>query len=135
MQPTLEGVSRIAEFIIAVTLPTVAVGAMLWGLRGLRWLAEARRRPVPAEPIERLEARLRRLRSQLELTENQHGLTAKRHRVAALRGAYADTLSAACQRLGVPPPPGGDRAALADIYQAEAALRQRGVDVREPAAR
>ena len=52
----------------------------------------------------------------------------------ALRGAYLDALSAACQRLDVSPPPGGDRAPLAEIYRAEAALRQRGLDVREPAA-
>jgi hypothetical protein len=31
----------------------------------------------------------------------------------------------------VPPPPGGDRARLAEIYRAEAGLRQRGLDVRE----
>ena len=52
----------------------------------------------------------------------------------ALRGAYIDTLTAACERLDVPPPP-GDRAPLAEIYRVEAALRQRGLDVRETAAR
>ena len=32
-------------------------------------------------------------------------------------------------------PPGGDRAPLTEIYRVEAALRQRGLDVRETAAR
>ena len=49
---------------------------------------------------------------------------------AALRGAYADALSLACRRLDVSPPRGGDRAPQAEIYRVEAALRQRGLDVR-----
>ena len=52
----------------------------------------------------------------------------------ALRGAYADALAAACRRLEVSPPPGGERAPLAEIYRAEAALRERGLDVRQDAA-
>jgi hypothetical protein len=52
-----------------------------------------------------------------------------------LRGAYVDVLSVACERLEVSPPPGGERAPLAEIYRAEAALRQRGLDVRQPATR
>ncbi|HEX7164021.1 MAG TPA: hypothetical protein VF223_22625, partial [Trebonia sp.] len=60
-------------------------------------------------------------------------LIAKHHRVQALRGAYLDTLSAACQRLDVTPP-SGDGAPLAEIYRVEAGLRQRGLDVRETAA-
>lgn len=59
---------------------------------------------------------------------------AKSHHLQAVRGAYADALAQACQRLGVPPP-GGERARLADIYRTEAALRQRGLDVRETAVR
>jgi hypothetical protein len=85
-------------------------------------------------PVERLAADLRRLRADLENTETRVGLIAKHHRVQALRGAYLDTLLAACQRLDVTPPP-GDGASLAEIYQVEAALRQRGLDVRETAAR
>ena len=52
----------------------------------------------------------------------------------ALRGAYLDTLTTACQRLGVSPPPSGDRVPQSEIYRAEAALRQRGLDVRETAS-
>ena len=84
-------------------------------------------------PVDRLAANLRRLRAELNDTETWDGLIAKQHRVQALRGAYIDTLAAACERLDVPPPP-GDGAPLAEIYRVEAALRQRGLDVRETAA-
>jgi hypothetical protein len=128
-------VSPIVELVIAILLPTAAAYAIIGAIRGSRWLAERRRRhPAPPEPIERTEARLRRLRAELESTESRPALTAKNHRVKALRGAYLDELRAACLRLDVSPPPGGDRARLADIYRAEAALRQRGLDVRETAA-
>jgi hypothetical protein len=86
---------------------------------------------MPPQPVERLQADLRRLRAELEDTETRSGLTAKHHRVQALRGAYLDTLAAACQRLDVSPPSGGDRAAQAEIYRVEAALRLRGLDVRQ----
>jgi hypothetical protein len=98
------------------------------------WLGEARSKArfkaLPPEPIERLEADLRRLRAELEDTETRTSLTAKHHRVQALRGAYADALSSACRRLDVSPPRGGDRATQAEIYRVEAGLRQRGLDVR-----
>ena len=120
-------------------MPTAVGFALIGTWRAARWLAEARYKARykarPPEPVERLQADLRRLRSELEDTETRSGLTAKHHRVQALRGAYLDALSAACRRLDVSPPPGGDRAPLAEIYRAEAALRQRGLDVREPAAR
>jgi hypothetical protein len=72
--------------------------------------------------------------------ETRSGVTAKNLRLQALRGAYADALGAACQRLQVSPPlnaspPGGERARQAEIYRVEAELRQRGLDVREPASR
>ena len=60
---------------------------------------------------------------------------AKNLRLKALRGAYVDALTTACERLEVAPPAGGDRAPLPEIYRVEAALRQRGLDVRETAAR
>jgi hypothetical protein len=127
-------VSPVVELVFAIALPTVAVFALIYAWRGAWWLSEAmreaRRKRAPAEPIERLEARLRRLRAQLEDTETRTDLTAKHHRVKALRGAYVDALSAACRRLDLSPPPGGDRTPLAEIYRVEAALRQRGVDVR-----
>ena len=131
--------SPVVLLIFAATLPTAACFAVIYAWRGAGWLGEARARrkaaAAPPESIDRLQADLRRLRAELEATETRTGLTAKHHRVQALRGAYLDALSAACRRLDVSPPPGGDRAPLAEIYRAEAALRQRGLDVREPAAR
>jgi hypothetical protein len=87
------------------------------------------------EPLEQIAARLRRLRAELEATDAARGLTAKKHRVTAIRGAYLDTLSVACRRLDVSPPAGRDQAPLADIYRVEAALRERGVDVRDTVRR
>jgi len=116
-------------------LPTAVGFALIGAWRAARWLAEARYRARykarPPEPVERLQADLRRLRSELEDTETRSGLTAKHHRVQALRGAYVDALSAACRRLDISPPTGGDRAPQAEIYRVEAALRQRGLDVRQ----
>ena len=71
--------------------------------------------------------------------ETRTGIPNKHVRVAALRGAYLDTLGTACRRLEVSPPvmeghPANPRANQAEIYRVEAALRQRGLDVREPAA-
>ena len=63
-------------------------------------------------------------------TETRSGLTAKHHRVQAVRGAYLDALAAACRRLDISPPRGGDRASQAEIYRVEAALRQGGLEVR-----
>jgi len=121
-------------FLFAIMLPTAAVFALIGAWRLVGWLGEARSRArfkaLPPEPIERLEADLRRLRAELEDTETRTSLTAKHHRVQALRGAYADALASACRRLDVSPPRGGDRAAQAEIYRVEAALRQRGLEVR-----
>ena len=130
--------SPVVLLIFAALLPTAACFALVYLWRGAGWVGEVRARrkagAAPPEPIDRLQADLRRLRAELEATETRAGLTAKHHRVQALRGAYLDTLSAACRRLDVSPPPGGDRAPLAEIYRVEAALRERGLDVREPAA-
>jgi hypothetical protein len=120
-------------------LPTAAGGAIIGGMRGARWSSERwrvrRYRLQPqVEPIERLGGRLRRLRAELDATETRSGVPAKHLRITALRGAYLDALSAACERLDVPPP-GPGRVPQAEIYRVEAALRQRGLDVREPAAR
>ena len=129
--------SPVVLLFFAAALPTAACFAVIYAWRGAGWLGEFRARrkaeAAPPEPIDRLQADLRRLRAELEATETRTGLTAKHHRVQALRGAYLDALSTACRRLDVSPPPGGDRAPLAEIYRAEAALRQRGLDVREPA--
>jgi hypothetical protein len=130
-------VSTVALFLVAIALPTLAVGALIGAWRAAGWLGEARSRAryqaLPPEPAERLEADLRRLRAELEDTETRSSLTAKHHRVQALRGAYVDVLSSACRRLDVSPPQGGDRAPQAEIYRVEAALRQRGLDVRQEA--
>lgn len=126
--------SQVVELVLAVGLMPAAGYALIGAWRAAHRLDEARRKPSPPVPIERLAADLRRLRADLENTETRAGLVAKHHRVQALRGAYLDTLSAACQRLGVTPPP-GDGASQAEIYRVEAALRQRGLDVRETTAR
>jgi hypothetical protein len=127
-------VSTVVEFLFAIALPTAALFALIGAWRVAGWLGEARSRArfkaLPPEPIERLEADLRRLRAELEDTETRSSLTAKHHRVQALRGAYIDVLSSACRRLDISPPQGGDRAPQAEIYRVEAALRQRGLDVR-----
>jgi hypothetical protein len=127
-------VSTVVEFLVVIMLPTAAVFALIGAWRLAGWLGEARSKArfkaLPPEPIERLEADLRRLRAELEDTETRTGLTAKHLRVQALRGAYADALSSACRRLDISPPQGGDRAPQAEIYRVEAALRQRGLDVR-----
>lgn len=128
------------ELVIAILLPTAAGYFILASLKGAHWSSERwhvrqyRRRAQP-EPIERIGARLRRLRTELDAVETHTGLTAKNARLKALRGAYVDVLSVACERLEVPPPPGGEPVRQAEIYRVEAALRQRGLDVREPAVR
>jgi hypothetical protein len=132
---------KLALLAFAVLLPTLIGGAILAAVRGYRRLSKLRQswlrqaRPLPPEPVDRVAARLRRLRAELEEIENQPGGTAKRHHILALRGAYLDTLSSACQRFGVSPPAGGDRARQSEIYRVEAALREHGLDVREAAVR
>jgi hypothetical protein len=123
-------VGWVVELVLAVVLMPLAGYAVIGGWRLARRISEARYRDAPPEPVERIEADLRRLRAELEDTETRAGLTAKHHRVRALRGAYLDALGTACRRLEVSPPAGGDGAPLAEIYRVEAALRQRGIDVR-----
>ena len=138
--PTIDDVIRVIEWVVVILLPTAAGYAIIAGFRGAywsseRWRVRRQQSEAPAEPLERIGARLCRLRAELDATETRAGVPAKNARLKALRGAYLDVLSAACQRLDVPPPPGGDRAPLTEIYRAEAALRQRGLDVRQPACR
>jgi hypothetical protein len=90
---------------------------------------------VPVEPIERLGARLCRLHAQLEDLETRSDVPHKGIRLRALRGAYLDLLRTACERLEASPPPAGDHVPQAEIYRAEAGLRERGLDVRAPATR
>ena len=131
----MEGMNGLGLFALAVLLPTITGYAAVLGVRGWRRVTDARRRPPPAEPLDRLAARLRRLRAELEAVENTPRGAARQHKLRAIRGAYLDVLRAACDRLEVTPPPGGDRARQADIYRAEAGLRQRGLEVQAPARR
>jgi hypothetical protein len=132
-------VSPVVELVIVILLPTAAGYAIIAGFRVFRRYSELRYRrrhrlAPAAEPIERLGASLRRLRAELDATETRPGVPAKSVRLKALRGAYLDALCTACERLEVSRPHGGDRAPLTEIYRVEAALRQRGLDVRAPAA-
>ena len=129
------------EFIVAILLPIAAVYGLIASGRVIRWATERRdslNTPEP-EPVDRLAANLRRLRAQLEDLETRADVPAKNLRLRALRGAYADVLTTACKRLDVDPPQtaglaAGGQAYQAEIYRVEAQLRQRGLDVREPAA-
>ena len=130
-------VRPVIELVIVILLPTAAGYAIIGGFRGAgwaagQWHARQHKLDVPTEPIERLGANLRRLRAELDATETQSGIPAKSLRLKALRGAYIDALCTACERLEVSPPQGGERAPLAEIYRVEAALRERGLDVRLP---
>ncbi len=125
-------------FIVAILLPTAVGYVAIFGVRTVRWASERRYRPPVPEPIERLTQTLRRLRAELETMETRTGIPNKNVRVSALRGAYLDVLKTACQRLEVDPPAaagpaGRQRADQAEIYRVESDLRQRGLDVREPA--
>ena len=127
------------EFGLAVALPIAAVYAVIGGGRLVKWLSDQPSRPDSPEPIEQLRANLVRLRAQLEDMETRSDQPAKNLRVRALRAAYVDRLLDACQRLDVSPPAGaGERpesVRQSDIYRMEAALLERGLDVREQAAR
>jgi hypothetical protein len=139
MARTIDGVSPVIELVIAILLPTAAGYFIIGGLRGAYWSSERwntrrhRLEKASAEPIERLGANLRRLRAELDATETRSGLTAKNARLKALRGAYVDELSTACERLDVPPLPASGRIPQTEIYRVEAELRRRGLDVREAA--
>ena len=127
------------EFAAAIALPIAAVYALIGGGRLLKWLSEQQSRPQSPETIEQLRANLARLRAQLEDMETRSDQPAKNLRVRALRAAYVDRLVDACQRLDVSPPASArarpESVRQSDIYQMEAALLARGLDVREPAAR
>jgi hypothetical protein len=134
-------VSPYLALVAVVFLPTAIGYGVIGAFRAARWAGnwrQSRMAPPEPEPIERLTSTLRRLRTQLEDMETRTGVPNKHLRVEALRGAYLDVLGAACRRLEVSPPaiegnPPSSRANQAEIYRVEAALRQRGLDVREPA--
>ena len=127
------------QLLVAIALPIAAVYSLIGGGRLARWVSdswipERRSRGSAPEPVDRLSANLVRLRSQLEAMETRTDLPAKNLRLRALRGAYIDALNDACQRLDVDPLAAGN-VRQAEIYRVEAALRQRGLDVREKAGR
>jgi hypothetical protein len=127
------------EFAAAIVLPVAAVYSLIGAGRLLKWISEHQSRPSVPEPIEKVRANLVRLRAQLEATETRSDLPAKNLRLRALRAAYVDALIDACKRLDVTPPAGArehrEKVPQSDIYRMEAALRERGLDVRETAGR
>ncbi len=131
----------VIELIGIVLLPTALGYALILSGRLARWAARHRAvqrhitQPVIAEPIERLAARLCRLHAELEDLETRSDVQVKGMRLRAVRGAYLDLLRTACQRLEVRPLPPGDHVPQAEIYRAEAGLRERGLDVRAAATR
>jgi hypothetical protein len=132
-------VNPYVELGLVVMIPTAAGYGLIFTARGIRWAAERwpRTQPPEPEPIDRLTATLRRLRAQLESLETTTGVPSKHVRLRALRGAYLDVLGTACQQLAVTPPRVTSARPFdqADVYRVESELRERGVDVREPAAR
>lgn len=127
------------QLLVATALPIAAIYSLIGGGRLLRWVSEQRTRPPAPEPVERIRADLSRLRSELEAMETRTDLPAKNLRVRALKAAYVDALDTACQRLDISPPAGAavrpERVRQGEIYRVEAALRERGLDVREGAGR
>ena len=125
------------QLLVAIALPIAAIYSLIGGGRLVNWIAEQQTRAPAPVPIGRVRANLVRLRAQLEAMETRTDLPAKNLRLRALRAAYVDALCAACQRLDVSPPPGAqarpESVPQSDIYRMEAALRQRGLDVRETA--
>ena len=125
------------QLLTAIVLPIAAVYSLIGGGRLVRWISEQQTRAPAPVPIERVRANLVRLRAQLEAMETRTDLPAKNLRLRALRAAYVEALCEACQRLDVSPPPSAqarpEGVPQSDIYRMEAALRQRGLDVRETA--
>jgi hypothetical protein len=127
------------EFALAVALPVAAVYSVIGGGRLLKWISEHGTQAHLPDPIQQVSADLVRLRAELEATETRSDLPAKNLRLRALRAAYVDTLDEACRRMDVSPPAGfrlrPENVRQSDIYRIEAALRERGIDVREMAGR
>jgi hypothetical protein len=131
-------VGTLLTVIAVIVFPTVLGYAVIGSLKLSRQLSENRRQPDSmVEPIERLGADLRRLHAKLDAMENRPGLAEKGLKLRAVRAAYVDALATACHQLDVNPPHAGniDQVPLTEIYRVEAALRQRGMDVRRPVTR
>jgi len=125
------------EFAAAIALPIAAVYSVIGGGKLLKWIEQQQAKAHVPEPIQQVSADLIRLRAELEAMETRSDLPAKNLRLRALRAAYVDALRAACLRLDVSPPPSAqahpENIPQSDIYRIEAALRERGLDVRETA--
>lgn len=124
-----------AVLILMLALPLIVRIASMLIRREWEQIVEQRRPPGACTvPIERVAADLRRLHAQLEARENQPGVTGKGMKMGALRVAYVEVLATACRQLDVRPPQqqGSTQTPLAEIYRVEAALRERGLDVRQP---
>jgi hypothetical protein len=133
-------VLKVNEVALILLIPTLVGAALLYGVRlwgiAARWLRN--RRAVAAGspiPLERLAADLRRLHGQVARVEDAADMKPGRSvRVRALRTAYGDSLLTACRALEVPDPPtDATRLTTSEIYRLEAALRDRGLDVRPSA--
>jgi hypothetical protein len=137
MPSATAGTFKIVGLVFAWTGTFLSLTAVGWAVQGgvrLYRAFGARRSsaPVPGQPIEQLGADACRLRARLAAAENEMRFTQyKAARVRAVRGAYLDVLSAICERLEVRPPAASRGVVpLTEIYRAEAALRERGLDVR-----
>jgi hypothetical protein len=136
------GTTDIVGLAFAWTGAFLSLTAVGWAVQGgvrlyRAWGARRSPEPAPGQPIEQLGADACRLRARLEAAENEMRFTQhKAARVWAVRGAYLDVLSAICERLEVRPPAvsRGTVVPLTEIYRAEAALRERGLDVRRQIA-
>jgi hypothetical protein len=133
-------VLKVVEVVAILLIPTL-VGAGLLGVVRLwshasRWLGNRREAAAHASlPLERLASDLRRLHGQLARVENAADMKPGRGvRVRAVRTAYGDSLLAACRALEVPDAPSEpSRLTTAETFRLEAALRDRGLDIRPPA--
>jgi hypothetical protein len=133
-------VLKVIEVVLILLTPTLVGASLIGGVRLWGWIRRWAndRRAVAAGssvPLERLAADLRRLHQQVARVEDAADMTPGRGvRVRALRSAYGESLVAACCALDVPDaPPDGSRLSLPEVYRLEAALRERGLDVRPTA--
>jgi hypothetical protein len=133
-------VLKVIEVVLILLIPTLVGAALIGGVRlcGLtrRWAINRRAVAAGAQvPLERLAADLRRLNQQVTRVEDAADMKPGRAvRVRALRSAYGESLLAACRALDVPDAPAdGSRLALPEVYRLEAALRERGLDIRPTA--
>lgn len=116
--------------VLSVGLLTGSGYAAVAAYRLYQRAGAGQRRAAEPEPIEQLNARLRRLHDLVDATETAPSdLPAKNLRCRATRAAYIDELAVACQRFRIAPP-AGRPVPWAEIFRVESDLRRHGVDVR-----